>query len=530
MAEITSGAHALTLDQLRQEVVDQTPELPRLQRTTQLAYLAAVTAGVLYAIFIFNPNNAGQRFSYVLLVIAELILLSNAAVMIMTILAGDKVADRGVIEEARRQLSARAWAPTVDVFIPCYGEPVEVIERTARACRDMRLAHRTTICDDANSPAIEQLSRELGVGYRTRPGNEQAKAGNLNAALAASDAEFIAVLDADHVPTDAFLERILPHFVDPRVAFVQSPQSYRNRDRTPVASAAHESQRVFYDLVCPGKNAYNSVFSVGTNLIYRRNALNEVDGFYGETNSEDIWTSLRLHQLGWSSVYVPERLAEGLAPETVSSYLQQQFRWARGAFEIMLHGRPWRIRGLTRDQRIQYMQPALHYLQSFAMLFFMALPALFLVFYVQPLRVNGVGWLLRYAPFWLLTQLAIYYQVGRLHPYSYCMAIASVPVHIRAFFSTLFRRRYSWKVTNRSGRVPSVIDVMPMQIAMTIGLVAAFVIGLFPLKSSTPTIIALFLCLTYAVSLLFVIRRGMGERRADRHVSGRTASREGISA
>jgi cellulose synthase (UDP-forming) len=530
VAEITSGVHALTLDQLRQEVVDQTPEMPRLQRTTMLAYFAAVAAGIVYALFVFNPSNAGQRFSYVLLLIAEVILLSNAAVMIMTILAGDKVVDRSVIEEARRQLVSRAWAPTVDVFIPTYGEPVDVIERTARAARDMRLAHRTTICDDANSAEVERLSRELGVGYRTRPGNDQAKAGNLNAALAASDAEFIAVLDADHVPSEGFIERILPHMVDPKVAFVQSPQSYRNRDLTPTASAAQESQRVFYDLVCPGKNAYNSVFSVGTNLIYRRSALQEVDGFYGDTNSEDIWTSLRMHQLGWSSVYIPERLAEGLAPDTVSAYLQQQFRWARGAFEIMLHGRPWRIRGLTRDQRIQYLQPALHYLQSFAMLFFMALPALFLVFYVQPLRVDGVGWLLRYAPFWLLTQLAIYYQVGRLHPWSYCMAIASVPVHIRAFFSALFRRKYSWKVTNRAGRVPSVIDVMPMQIAMTIALVGAFVIGLFPLKSSTPTIIALLLCLTYAASLLFVIRRAMQDRREDRQSAGRPAVRKEIPA
>jgi cellulose synthase (UDP-forming) len=518
-----------TLDELQREAVTQAPELPRLQRTTVIAYIAAVMAGVLYALFIFNPHNAGQRIPYILLIIAEIILLSNAAVMIMTILAGDRVADRGVVDEARRRLLQRAWVPTIDVLIPVYGEPLDVIEATATAAKAMHLEHRTIICDDAGDNNVRRMADRIGVEYHVRQEHRDAKAGNLNAALRSTRGDYVAVLDADHVPTPVFLERTLAHFVDPRVAFVQSPQSYRNRNASPVASAAHESQRVFYDLVCSGKNAYNSVFSVGTNLVYRRTALDEVYGFYGETNSEDIWTSLRIHQLGWGSVFVPEVLAEGLAPEDVSTYLRQQFRWSRGAFEILLHGRPWRIRGLTRDQRIQYIQPALHYLQSLAMLFFMLLPPLFLVFYVQPLRVNGVGWLLRYAPFWILTQLAIYYQVGRLHFWSYCMAIASVPVHIRAFFSALFRRRYGWAVTNRKGRLPSVLEAMPMQIALVIGLLTAFVIGLFPLRSSVPTTISLILCLVYSLSLLVVIRRGFSEWRKSRR-SGRRASSEVFAA
>ena len=520
-----------TLDDLQKEVATQARELPRLQRTTMIAYVAAVMAGVLYAIFIFNPNNAGQRIPYVMLLLAEVILLSNAGVMIMTILAGDKSVEAGVVEEARRKLLQGAWMPTVDVLIPVYGEPLEVIRATATAARDMSLSHRTIICDDARDPRVAELAASIGVEYRTRPDNSFAKAGNINAALEATTADYVTILDADHIPVRAFLERALAHFVDPRVAFVQSPQSYRNRDASPVAAASHESQRVFYDLVCPGKNAYNSVFSVGTNVVYRRHALAEVSGLYGETNSEDIWTSLRLHQLGWSSVFVPEILAEGLAPEDVATYLQQQYRWSRGAFEILLHARPWRMKGLTCDQRIQYIQPGLHYLQSVAMLFFMLLPALFLVFYVQPLRVNGVGWLLRYAPFWVLTQLAVYYQVGRLHVWSYCMAIASVPVHIRAFFTALFRRKYGWRVTNREGRVPSVLESMPTQLLMVFGLLTAFMIGLFPLRSSVPTTISLVLCLVYALSLLVVIRKATSEWwRSLRHKTPKVSTREVVPA
>lgn len=520
-----------TLDELQREAVARQPGQPRLQRTTVVAYLTAVMAGVLYALFVFNPSNAGQRVAYVFLIVAEIILLANAGVMIMTIIAGDRSPENHVAEEARRRLLRGVWTPTVDVLIPVYGEPLGVIEATAVAAREMNLDHNTIICDDANDDEVQALAERIGVGYRRRDDNSAAKAGNLNTALAATSGEFVAILDADHVPEPEFLQRTLAHFVDPKVAFVQSPQSYRNADASPIASAAQESQRVFYDLICPGKNAYNSAFSVGTNLVYRREALDDVEGFYSDTNSEDIWTSLRMHQLGWKSVFVPEILAQGLAPEEVSTYLRQQFRWARGAFEILLHGRPWRIRGLTRDQRIQYVQPSLHYLQSFSLLFFMLLPALFLVFYIQPLRVDGVGWLLRYAPFWLLTQLAIYMQVGRLHFWSYAMAIAAAPVHLRAFFSALFRRKYGWSVTNRLGRIPSVFVAMPTQIVLVVGLLTAFVIGLFPLSSSFPTLISLILCLGYAASLGAVIRRGVRDwSRSRRAVSQSDTSRKAVSA
>jgi cellulose synthase (UDP-forming) len=525
--EIRSGAPASSVSvnpgmaELSQEARRENSELPRLQRTTVIAYLIAIAAGALYSLFIFNPKNSGQLVPYIFLVIAEIILIGNQLVMILTILAGDRPQedDRRVVQDARRQLLKGQWTPSIDVLVPVRGEPLDVIERTARAARDMTVPHRTFICDDGRSDGVRDLADRLGVSYLRRDDSDGAKAGNINRAMQRTSGEYVAIFDSDHVPRPHFLETVLPHFVDDAVAFVQSPQAYTNRVDSPVASASHESQRVFYDLVCPGKDAYNSVFSVGTNVVYRRSALSDVDGLYEHTNSEDIWTSLRLHQRGWNSVYLPVVLAEGLAPTEVHSFLAQQFRWSRGAFEVLLHGRPWRLRGLSRDQKIQYLQPALHYLQSFAMLFFMLLPALFLVFYIQPLRVESVGWLLRYAPFWVMTQLAIYYQLGRLHGWSYAMAIASAPVHVRAFFSALFRRKYGWKVTNRPGEVPPVIDTMPTQIGLMIALIGAFVIGLFPISSSLPTIISLVLCLLYAFALGAVILRAMKDRRRARHAT-----------
>ena len=101
---------------------------------------------------------------------------------------------------------------------------------------------------------------------------------------------------------------VLPYFHDSHVAFVQSPQHYVNKMNL-VSTGSAEAQRIFYELVCPGKNNFNAAFCVGTNAMFRREALDEIGGIAIGSNSEDIWTSLELHKLGWQSIYVPAVLA-----------------------------------------------------------------------------------------------------------------------------------------------------------------------------------------------------------------------------
>src|SRR5262245_2433975 len=88
--------------------------------------------------------------------------------------------------------------PEVDVFVPVYREPHHVVEAALRAARDMELPHRTVLLDDDRDPAMRALAAELGVDYRVRIGNKDAKAGNVNAALAESTAEIVVIFDVDH--------------------------------------------------------------------------------------------------------------------------------------------------------------------------------------------------------------------------------------------------------------------------------------------------------------------------------------------
>ena len=164
---------------------------------------------------------------------------------------------------------------TIDVFVPSYNEGIPIIRGTLQACLAMDLPHRTYLLDDGNRPEMRQLCEELGVHYIARDNNLHAKAGNLNNAFDQTDGEFAAILDADHIPEPNFLSRMLGHFRDPKVGFVQSPHAFSNFD-TFQGRVNYEKGRfwdegqLFYKVIQPARNATDSVIFAGSAALFRR--------------------------------------------------------------------------------------------------------------------------------------------------------------------------------------------------------------------------------------------------------------------
>src|SRR5579872_7110150 len=106
------------------------------------------------------------------------------------------------------------FTPPVDVFITVAGEPVEIVEETARAAKAMDYPDfRVFLLNDGyvtkkdNWQEIEELARRLKINCITRKVAGGAKAGNINNALRNTRSPFIAVFDADHVPHPDFLKK-----------------------------------------------------------------------------------------------------------------------------------------------------------------------------------------------------------------------------------------------------------------------------------------------------------------------------------
>lgn len=250
---------------------------------------------------------------------------------------------------------------TVDVFMPVYDEAVELVEESLRATVAMRYPHRTYLLDDAHDPRFATLAARLGAGYLTRDGHKDAKAGNVNAALAQTHGEFVTIFDVDHVPAPDFLDAVLGAFADPQVAFVQGGVAFHNRDDSLVARATIEQAYDVYGPTSMGMDGCGATPVWGSHTTFRRAALEGVGG-YQPGLAEDLHTSIRLHALGWRSVYLSAMHASGLVPSDLRAFIMQQRKWSRGVFGLLVEVYPHLLRKLTWPQRIAYLVRGTYYL------------------------------------------------------------------------------------------------------------------------------------------------------------------------
>ena len=263
------------------------------------------------------------------------------------------------------------------------GEPYEMFVRTLAAAREVRYPHMTYLLDDTRDPRMRELAEEMGAVHMELLDVPGAKAGKINAALARTTEEFILVLDPDHIPFPEFLDRVLGHFADEAVGFVQVSQAYGNIDESFVARAAAEQTFAFYGPMMQGMHGTGTAVAIGANCTFRRKALESIGG-HGLGLAEDLVTSIRLHARGWKSVYVPEVVSRGLVPADLQSYLNQQLKWARGVYEVLFQEYPRAFRSLTLYQKMSYFMIGSYYLIGLTALIFFAVPLIYLLFGRQP--------------------------------------------------------------------------------------------------------------------------------------------------
>ena len=280
-----------------------------------------------------------------------------------------------------------AW-PFVDVYIPTYNESLSIVRNTVFAAMDMDYPagrFRVFILDDGRRPEFRTFARSAGCGYITRDNNLHAKAGNLNAAMKRTDGELIAIFDCDHVPTRAFLQLTVGWFQrDARLAVLQTPHYFYSpdpiqRNLSTVKDMPGEGE-LFYGPVQQGNDLWNATFFCGSCAIIRRTALEETNGFAGETVTEDAHTALKLQRTGWNTAYINARLSAGLATERLVVHIGQRIRWARGMTQILMIDNPLRGPGLTWQQRFCYLTAMLHFQFPLPRIVFLTSPLAYLLF------------------------------------------------------------------------------------------------------------------------------------------------------
>jgi cellulose synthase (UDP-forming) len=240
--------------------------------------------------------------------------------------------------------------PYVDILITTYNEPLEVLERTILGARALDWPSdriNVFVLDDGGRDWLETYCWDRGVFYLTREGNEHAKAGNINAALKRTSSEFFMILDADFIPQQNMLYRMIGFFEDPQIGIVQVPHEFFNFDplQTNLAMRASlpSDQKMFFREIMRGRDGWDCAFCCGSNSITRRKAIEAIGGAMPTGSiTEDMLLTMALLRAGYKTRYLCERLAVGLAPESLDAFFVQRSRWAQGAIQILyLRTGPW---------------------------------------------------------------------------------------------------------------------------------------------------------------------------------------------
>jgi cellulose synthase (UDP-forming) len=424
----------------------------------------------------------------------------------------------------------------VAVLIPTYNEPLEVLLPTIASSVALQPEHETWVLDDGGRDEVRELSLKLGARYVARPEHDHAKAGNLNHALQVIDADIVAVLDADHVPTARFLTALLPYFADERLAFVQSPQDFYNLE-----SFEHERRRdgavfneeaVFYRVIAPAKNRWSAPFWCGTCALVRVAALRSVGGVSTDSVTEDIQTTIRMYRAGWVGAYHNEVLARGLAPDDAVSYMLQRNRWALGAMQVLRGENPLFGKGLTAGQRLAFLTTLFGWFDSWRTFAYIVIPLA--VVGTGSVPINAPGEV--FAPFFTLT-LGLQFVALRLLARGHYPPILSVlfemlrmPAVLPATLALLRPSRHAtFRVTPKgraaAGRarmpVPRVLSVLAAASALGLAWFAATLLGRTPITYGVPWAAigaALFMSANLAILLAAIGRirsaRFAGNRRA----------------
>lgn len=276
--------------------------------------------------------------------------------------------------------------PTVDLFIPTYDEPLSLVRATVLAAQSIDWPQgrlHIHVLDDGRRADFKEFCAEAGVHYLTRTDNKHAKAGNLNAALARTSGEFIAIFDCDHVPSRSFLQIAMGWFQrDARLSLVQLPHHFYSPD--PFARNLRTFKKVpnegelFYGLIQEGNDLWNAAIFCGSCAVLRRSACEAIGGIAVETVTEDAHTALRLHRAGFSSAYLALPQAAGVATERLSAHVGQRMRWARGMTQIFRVDNPLAGPGLTWTQRLCYLNAMLHFLYGLPRLIYLTAPLAYL--------------------------------------------------------------------------------------------------------------------------------------------------------
>ena len=234
--------------------------------------------------------------------------------------------------------------PVVTIQLPLYNEMYVADRLIDAVCRIEypRELLEIQVLDDSvdETCSIAELAvrrsamQGVDIKYYHRPDRKGFKAGALEAGLKLARGEFIAIFDADFMPTPDFLTRLMPHFSDPGIGMVQARWGHINQDYSLLTKIQSILLDGHFVLEHGGRNRAGRFFNFnGTAGVWRREAIDDAGGWQHDTLTEDLDLSYRAQLRGWRFVFVSDLIEPAEVPVEMNAFKSQQHRWAKGSIQ-----------------------------------------------------------------------------------------------------------------------------------------------------------------------------------------------------
>ena len=348
------------------------------------------TAFLCGSVLVWIGYDYSQQYStWFSLTVGFLLGLGALGVFIVLLTEAHELAEAVWIRKRRREFlpveSDDAYRPKVSIHVPCYNEPPAMVKQTLDALANLDYPDFEVLIIDNNTkdPAVWEPVRDycatLGPRFKFFHVAPLAgfKGGALNYLIphTAPDAEVIAVIDSDYCVDRNCLKHMVPHFADPKIAIVQSPQDYRDQTESTFKKLCYSEYKGFFHIGMVTRNDRDAIIQHGTMTMIRRTVMDELK-WADWTICEDAELGLRVFEKGYSAAYSHQSFGRGLMPDTFIDYKKQRFRWAYGAIQIMKgHARSLFLgkdSQLTRGQRYHFVAGWLPWIADGLNIFFTA--------------------------------------------------------------------------------------------------------------------------------------------------------------
>jgi cellulose synthase/poly-beta-1,6-N-acetylglucosamine synthase-like glycosyltransferase len=234
--------------------------------------------------------------------------------------------------------------PFVTIQLPIYNEEYVVerlLDNIAKIEYPMSKLEIQVLDDSTDDSVLDTAKRiealqetGLDIQHIRRTNRQGYKAGALKEGLDMAKGEFIAIFDADFLPSSDWLKKTVIYFKDQEIGVVQTRWGHINREYSTLTRIQAFALDAHFTLEQVGRNAKGHFINFnGTAGIWRKECILDAGNWEGDTLTEDLDLSYRAQLKNWKFKYLEDVETPAELPVVISAARSQQFRWNKGGAE-----------------------------------------------------------------------------------------------------------------------------------------------------------------------------------------------------